>query len=143
MAISKRTVTENLLFHSNRGVQYASREFRKIIKGNSLITQSMSSKGNCWDNAVTESFFKTLKVELIYGNEFKTIEQAKTTIFEYMELWYNKKRFHSSLGYKTPYEVEQEFYQLKNVAQVLYKMSDFLLQVQKAKSLIMIHLLID
>ncbi len=116
MAVSKRTVTENLLFHSDRGVQYASREFRKIIKGNSLITQSMSRKGNCWDNAVAESFFKTLKVELIYGNEFKTIEQAKTTIFEYIELWYNKKRLHSSLGYKTPYEVEQEFYQFKNVA---------------------------
>ena len=116
MASSKRTITENLLFHSDRGVQYASREFRKIIKDNSLVTQSMSRKGNCWDNAVAESFFKTLKVELIYGNEFKTIEQAKTSIFEYIELWYNKKRLHSSLGYKTPYEVEQEFYQFKNVA---------------------------
>ncbi|WP_168816878.1 integrase core domain-containing protein, partial [Lutibacter sp. B1] len=95
---------------------YASREFRKIIKSNSLITQSMSRKANCWDNAVAESFFKTLKIELIYGNQYKSIEQAKTSIFEYIEIWYNKKRLHSSLGYKTPYEVEQEFYQFKYVA---------------------------
>ncbi|GGK20718.1 hypothetical protein GCM10007962_13570 [Yeosuana aromativorans] len=76
----------------------------------------MSRKGNCWDNDVAESFFKTLKVELVYGCDFKTIEQAKTCIFEYIEIWYNRKRMHSSLGYKIPYEVEQEFYQFKNVA---------------------------
>ncbi|NLP59305.1 transposase [Lutibacter sp. B1] len=71
----------------------------------------MSRKANCWDNAVAESFFKTLKIE-----QYKSIEQAKTSIFEYIEIWYNKKRLHSSLGYKTPYEVEQEFYQFKYVA---------------------------
>lgn len=116
MATSKRSITKPLLFHSDRGIQYASREFRKIIKSNSLITQSMIRKANCWDNAVAESFFKTLKIELIYGNQYKSIEQAKTSIFEYIEIWYNKKRLHSSLGYKTPYEVEQEFYQFKYVA---------------------------
>lgn len=116
MAISKRPIMEPLLFHSDRGIQYASKEFRKTIKSNSLITQSMSRKGNCWDNAVAESFFKTLKVELIYGNELESIEQTKTSVFEYIEVWYNKKRLHSSLGYKTPYEVEQEFYQFKYVA---------------------------
>ncbi len=116
MAISKREITEELLFHSDRGIQYASKEFRQIIKSNSLIIQSMSRKGNCWDNAVAESFFKTLKVELIYGNDFKSIEQVKTSIFEYIEIWYNKQRLHSSLDYKTPYEVEQEFYQFKYVA---------------------------
>ena len=83
---------------------------------NSLITQSMSRKENCWDNAVAESFFKTLKVELIYGYEFNSIEQAKTNIFEYIEVWHNKKRLHSSLGYKTPFEVEQEYNQFKYVA---------------------------
>ena len=116
MAVSKRKIIINLLFHSDRGIQYASNEFRKIIKSNTLVTQSMSRKGNCWDNAVAESFFKTLKVELIYGNEFKSIEKAKTNIFEYIEVWYNKKRLHSSLGYKTPYEVELEYYQFKYVA---------------------------
>lgn len=116
MAVSKREITQPLLFHSDRGIQYASKEFRKIIKSNFLITQSMSRRGNCWDNAVAESFFKTLKVELIYGNELEFIEQAKTSIFEYIEVWYNKKRLHSSLGYKTPFEIEQEFYQFKYVA---------------------------
>ncbi|GAA3568707.1 hypothetical protein GCM10022395_18170 [Snuella lapsa] len=76
----------------------------------------MSRKANCWDNPVAESFFKTLKIELVYDNSFKTIEQAKTSIFEYIEKWYNRKRLHPSLGYKTPYQVEQAFYQIKNVA---------------------------
>jgi len=116
MATSKRAVKEKLLFHSDRGIQYACKAFRMLLKSNPLISQSMSRKGNCWDNAVAESFFKTLKIELIYEDEFKTIEQAKTSIFEYIEIWYNKKRLHSSLGYKTPYEVEQEFYQFKYVA---------------------------
>lgn len=116
MAIGKRKITMDLIFHSDRGIQYASKAFRAFIKSDPLVTQSMSRKGNCWDNAVAESFFKTLKVELVYGCDFKTIEQAKTCIFEYIEIWYNRKRLHSSLGYKTPYEVEQEFYQFKNVA---------------------------
>ena len=76
----------------------------------------MSRKGDCWDNAVAESFFKTLKTELIYHQEYKTIEQAKLAVFEYIETWYNRKRLHSSLGYKTPVEVETEFNKLKNVA---------------------------
>lgn len=116
MAISKRETTRSLLFHSDRGIQYASKEFRNVLKSNRFITQSMSRKANCWDNAVAESFFKTLKVELVYDSKFKTIEQAKTSIFEYIEIWYNRKRLHSSLGHKTPFEVEQEFYQIKNVA---------------------------
>ncbi|WP_372758103.1 IS3 family transposase [Mariniflexile sp.] len=116
MAVSKRTINMDLIFHSDRGIQYASKTFRTFIKSNPLVTQSMSRKGNCWDNAVAESFFKTLKVELIYNDDFKTIEQAKTAVFEYIEIWYNRKRLHSFLGYKTPYEVEQEFYQFKNVA---------------------------
>jgi transposase InsO family protein len=116
MAISKRKITQPLLFHSDRGIQYASKKFRKLLKANALITQSMSRKANCWDNAVAETFFKTLKIELVYDNKFETVEQAKTDIFEYIEIWYNRKWQHSSLGYKTPFEVEQEFYQFKNVA---------------------------
>ena len=73
-------------------------------------------KGNCWDNAVAESFFKTLKSELIYHDTYKTIEQAKTAVFEYIEIWYDRKRLHSALGYKTPVEIESEFRQLKNAA---------------------------
>jgi len=116
MALSKRNITKPLIFHSDRGVQYASNLFRKHLKNNELITQSMSRKGNCWDNAVAESFFKTLKTELIYHEKYESILQAKTSIFEYIEIWYNRKRLHSSLGYKTPLEVELEFNKLKDVA---------------------------
>ena len=116
MAISKRSITKPLLFHSDRGIQYAAKEFRKVIKSHNLVTQSMSRKANCWDNAVAESFFKTIKIELIYQRKFNSIELAKSAIFEYIEIWYNRKRLHSSLDYKTPREVELEFYQIKNVA---------------------------
>jgi transposase InsO family protein len=116
MALSKREITQPLIFHSDRGVQYASKEFRKHLKKNCLILQSMSRKGNCWDNAVSESFFKTLKTELIYHDHYKTIEQAKSAVFEYIETWYNRKRLHSALGYKTPAQIEQEFINMKNVA---------------------------
>ena len=117
MAISKRKIIEPLLFHSDRGIQYACAGFRNMINtAASLVTQSMSRKANCWDNAVAESFFKTLKVEMVYQNKFESIEKAMTDIFEWIEIWYNRKRLHSSLGYKTPYEMEQEFYQKKQVA---------------------------
>ena len=76
----------------------------------------MSRKGNCWDNAVAESFFKTLKSELIYHEDYKMIEEAKTAVFEYIETWYNNRRLHSSLNYKTPKEVELEFMNIKNAA---------------------------
>jgi len=116
MATSKRQLIDSLLFHSDRGIQYASKEFRKLIESNTFITQSMSRKANCWDNAVAESFFKTLKVELIYHQKFNTLEEAKSKVFEYIEVWYNRKRLHSSLGYKTPSEVEYEFNKLNQVA---------------------------
>jgi len=77
MAVSKRKINMDLIFHSDRGIQYASKTFKTFIKSNPLVPQSMSRKGNCWDNSVAESFFKTLKVELIYDDDFKTIEQAK------------------------------------------------------------------
>ena len=81
-----------------------------------MIVQGISRKGNCWYNAAAESFFKTLKSELIYHENYKTIEQAKTAVFEYIETWYNNKRLHSSLNYKTPKEVELEFMNIKNAA---------------------------
>jgi len=116
MALSKRKIEKPLIFHSDRGVQYASNLFRSHIKSNTLIKQSMSRKGNCWDNAVAESFFKTLKSELIYHEKYESILQAKSSIFEYIETWYNRKRLHSALGYKTPVEMEEEFNKLKYVA---------------------------
>lgn len=95
-----------ILFHSDRGVQYASRAYRKVIEENGMV-QSMSRKACCWDNAVAESFFGTLKQELIYHCRFKTREEAKLAIFEYIEVFYNRFRLHSTLNYQTPESVEQ------------------------------------
>ena len=92
---------EGLIFHSDRGVQYACQEFRKKIAEYKMV-QSMSGKGNCYDNAVAESFFKTLKTELVYFNKYKTREQARLSIFNYIEVFYNRKRRHSTLGQKSP-----------------------------------------
>jgi len=95
MAVKNRKISAGMIFHSDRGVQYASEEFRSEIKGQ--VVQSMSRKGNCWDNAVAESFFRNLKCEMIYGNIELSAEQMELEIFEYIEIWYNKKRRHSAL----------------------------------------------
>jgi transposase InsO family protein len=107
MAIINRPVTEELIFHSDRGIQYACNEFKTIIEANKNIVRSMSRKGDCWDNAVAESFFKTFKAELVFRTKFQTIEQAKLASFDFIEIWYNRKRLHSSLGYRSPEEMEQ------------------------------------
>lgn len=98
MARLHRPLNENdrVIFHSDRGIQYACEEFASIVGKN--ITRSMSGKGNCYDNAVAESFFKTLKTELIYQNKYQTREIAKTSVFEYIEAFYNTHRRHSALG---------------------------------------------
>jgi putative transposase len=93
--------------HSDRGSQYASQDFRKLLDQHGTI-QSMSRKGNCWDNAVAESFFGALKSELIYRNCFETRIQATMAIFDYIEIFYNKRRLHSTLGYLTPWEKVQK-----------------------------------
>lgn len=113
MAIKNRPVTEGLLFHSDRGIQYACNEFKDELKKYKAI-QSMSRKGNCWDNAVAESFFKSLKTEMVYHNRFNTREEAKRAIFEYIEVWYNRKRIHSALGYLTPCQMEKQIELLTN-----------------------------
>lgn len=107
MAVRNRPITQELIFHSDRGVQYACNAFTKILGSNKLITRSMSRKGNCWDNAVAESFFKTIKVEWIYTNSFANQQQAQLSIFEWIEDWYNRRRRHSALGYKTIEEFEK------------------------------------
>lgn len=108
MALSNRNTSKGLIFHSDRGVQYACKDFVKVLDKFDII-QSMSRKGNCWDNAVAESFFKTIKVECIYRSEYSSRHRAKMDVFSYIEMWYNRKRRHSSLGYATPLEMEQFF----------------------------------
>lgn len=115
MAIKNRSFQEGLIFHSDRGVQYANNKFANTMNFHKVV-RSMSRKGNCWDNAVAESFFKTLKTELIYGNKLRTREQMKLEIFEYIEIWYNKKRRHGTLNYKTIEEFNNQININKNVA---------------------------
>jgi transposase InsO family protein len=115
MAIRNRNVQNGLIFHSDRGIQYANNKFANVLESYK-ITRSMSRKGNCWDNAVAESFFKSLKTELIYGNKLITKEQMKLQIFEYIEIWYNQKRRHSALNYMTIKEFNNQSNNFKNVA---------------------------
>ena len=105
-ALIRRRPAQGLIHHSDRGCQYASHAYRKLLSDNE-ITQSMSGKGNCYDNAVMESFFKTLKVELVYRTRFRTRDEAKRELFDYIEVYYNRKRRHSALGYMTPAEFEK------------------------------------
>ena len=97
MAVSNRPITQPLIFHSDRGVQYACHEFKNLLQSYKLIERSMSRKGDCWDNAVAESFFKTLKVEHVYHKNFKTFKEAELSIFEYIEAWYNVNRIHTTI----------------------------------------------
>ena len=115
MAIRNRSVQKGLIFHSDRGIQYANKKFANTIESYGVI-RSMSRKGNCWDNAVAESFFKSLKTELIYGSKLITKEQMELEIFEYIEIWYNKKRRHGALNYKTIEEFNNQNNIYKNVA---------------------------
>jgi len=104
-AIWRRRPSAGLMVHSDRGVQYACDAFRAAIAENKFI-QSMSRKGNCWDNAVAESFFHSFKIELVYLSPFTDATDAQKRIFEYIELYYNRKRRHSAISYKTPAEWE-------------------------------------
>lgn len=108
---------KTLLFHSDRGIQYACEEFVSELGKYQNIERSMSRKGNCWDNAVAESFFKTLKVELVYHNKYETKQQAALSIFEYIEVWYNKNRRHKQLNNLTILEYQKSINNnLKNAA---------------------------
>ena len=105
-AIGRRNPQAGLIHHSDRGSQYASGNYQTLLKEHG-ITPSMSRKGDCWDNAVAESFIHTLKVEKVNRYRFKTRDEAKNKIFEYVEMYYNRKRTHSSLGYFSPFEFEK------------------------------------
>ena len=109
MAIQRRRPAAGLLHHSDRGSQYASHDYKVLLDAHQLQV-SMSRTGNCYDNAMMESFFATLKVECVADQVFTNRAEAKTVLFEYIELYYNRQRMHSSLGYLTPVEFEQAYY---------------------------------
>ena len=106
-AILRRNPRKGLICHTDRGSQYAGNNFKAILARNEFVG-SMSKKGDCWDNAVAESFFHTLKVELIHRRKYRTRDEAKRSIFEYVEMYYNRKRAHSTLGYLSPFEYERQ-----------------------------------
>ena len=108
MALWKRKPAQGVIWHTDRGSQYASHSHRKILSDHQII-QSMSRRGNCWDNAVSESFFHTLKTELVHHNNYKTKAEAKHQIFEYIEVFYNRKRLHSANDYLSPVEYESRY----------------------------------
>ena len=105
-AIALRNPKPGLIHHSDRGSQYASNAYRKLLKTRG-IRCSMSRKGDCWDNAVAESFFRTLKVECVYGSSLATREITKRILFDYIEVFYNRERLHSTLGYVSPVNFER------------------------------------
>jgi putative transposase len=106
MALGQRHPAAGLIMHTDRGSQYGADRYRQLLTRHG-IQPSMSRKGNCWDNAVAESFFRTLKTELIYLEDFETHEQAQTGVFEYIEVFYNRQRCHSANGYLAPLAYEQ------------------------------------
>jgi transposase InsO family protein len=105
MAIERRRPACGVLHHTDRGSQYAATLYRELLAGHGL-TASMSRRGNCWDNAVVESFFHTLKTELVYHRHYRTRAEARQDIFEWIEVFYNRTRRHSTLGYRSPTEFE-------------------------------------
>lgn len=109
-AVKRRQLASACLHHSDKGCQYTSDMFQTLLKNNQIIC-SMSGTGNCYDNAVAESFFHSLKTECVYFETYETREQAKRSIFEYIEVFYNNQRRHSTLGYVSPAEFERRYYQ--------------------------------
>ena len=106
MAVKRRRPPQGIIHHSDRGSQYCSDAYQALLSKNGFIC-SMSGKGNCYDNAVMESFYHTLKVELIYGQRYRTRSEAQMAVFDYIEIFYNRQRLHSSLDYQTPEAFER------------------------------------
>lgn len=106
MALGRRQLAKNFIHHTDRGSQYAATQYREMLK-DAGSKVSMSRKGDCWDNAVSESFFSTIKTECIYQNNYVTRDEARSDILKYL-LWYNAERLHSTLGYVSPMEFEKE-----------------------------------
>jgi putative transposase len=114
-SILRRRPVQGLMIHSNRGVQYASRDFRGILQRRGFI-QSMSRKGNCWDNAVAESFFHSIKTQLIHHCRFQNMAETEQVLFNYIEVYYNRQRKHSTNGYKSPAIYEMEWWKNRKAA---------------------------
>jgi putative transposase len=106
MAIEQRKPQNGLVHHSDRGVQYACEDFQELLKAEGIVC-SMSRRGDCWDNACMESFFGSFKMEWMAGKQYKNFEEAKKDIFKYVELFYNRRRRHASLGYVSPAAYEE------------------------------------
>lgn len=115
MAVIHRDPPDELIFHSDRGIQYASESFRERLDGFKMV-QSMSRKGDCWDNACAESFFATLKTEEVFYRKYNTREEARRSIFEYIAVFYNRRRSHSSLDFLSPEEYELQMSLAQNIA---------------------------
>jgi putative transposase len=109
-ALMSRGKPRGVMIHTDRGSQYCSKSFRALIKQHGLV-QSMSRKGNCWDNAVAESFFATLKRHCVHGQPLKTRAQMRLVVFEFIEVYYNRVRRHSANGWQTPVEFERLYHQ--------------------------------
>lgn len=109
MALGRRSPAHKMHHHSDRGSQYASHDYRNALSANNIVC-SMSRKGNCWDNAVVESFFASLKKELVYRKPWATTRRSRMAIVEYIEVFYNRKRKHSTLGYLSPEEFERNYH---------------------------------
>jgi transposase InsO family protein len=107
MALLRRQPGRGIMHHSDRGSQYAGAAFQKLLDDNGIVC-SMSRKGDCWDNAVVESFNATIKTELIYRKKWQTREEVRAAIYKWIEVWYNRKRRHSTLGYRSPEDFEND-----------------------------------
>jgi len=114
-AILRRRPGQGLMVHSDRGIQYASSDFRSVLQKHSFV-QSMSRKGNCWDNAVAESFFHSIKTQMIHHCKFQTVAEAERALFNYIEVYYNRQRKHSTNGYKSPAQYEMEWWDKRKAA---------------------------
>ena len=114
-SVMRRRPGQGLMIHSDRGIQYASKDFRAILTKYNFI-QSMSRKGNCWDNAVAESFFHTIKTQMIHHRKFQNVTEAEQAFFNYIEVYYNRRRKHSANGYKSPADYELECWENKKAA---------------------------
>ncbi|WP_445665332.1 IS3 family transposase [Fodinibius sp. AD559] len=115
-ACQKRAIEQTLIFHSDRGIQYACQEFRQLLEARPRVRQSMSRKGNCWDNAPAESFFKTFKAELPIEPKHYRYDKLRGVIFQFIEIWYNRQRLHSTLDYHTPVEMENHLTENQELA---------------------------
>jgi putative transposase len=109
-AVMRNKPPKGVIHHSDRGVQYCSYDYQALLKKNNMVC-SMSRKGNCFDNACAETFFSTIKCEMLYNNNYATREEARRDIFWYIEVFYNRRRRHQALGYLTPYQFKQKYQQ--------------------------------